>query len=635
MKFIKRLTCTILILGIINSLGCTAYGYEEDYNKTESQTVSDTEQINDLNIQLDELYHRVGEQLNINYMYVKMIHLIAGGKAVYAEEIPNIYVDLTADSLSGPFDIEGANQEYKIKAEFIICPDDKVGRPNKRYLPDAAYNVTADIVKLMNQRLRADRGSIQEYFDSLDKSVKTNILFCEAILRYTGSSDIVVNSFYSIYEQMLYEKKADENVIEINEDSEYIFKEKFLKILNDNGIVDKREINILTTIFRFDKKLAASSILNDIIIKYPTPYKINYSSRENLLMAAMSVVGKVKYIWGGGHLSTGQIEGINPIWESFYNSYGEPTDEEGNFNKEYFTCIKPGYSYCPIHGELMDENGCLFKADTVYDIDEYLDERADIIDKESYNTEGLYQLFEKVNFEDGVLSHRLDGLDCSGYMSWVFNQITDKYTYDSGAIRFISQAGIKELDENERLLPGDVFSWGAHIIMIIGKEEKDNNSFVMIEAGPNTVKFGVAYLDNASYQGINNCIQIAKEANKLLGNIDDNEIVRTFNMSELSYSPEDTEDEYFGYRGFGRFKPGFIDEYTVINDSGKRIVDMTAIEIIQHMVDRFDTSYISGINTYEGEIFSTDNVNKIIIGNDTIDYDVIEDENIATLSNEI
>ena len=59
---------------------------------------------------------------------------------------------------------------------------------------------------------------------------------------------------------------------------------------------------------------------------------------------------------------------------------------------------------------------------------------------------------------EGVSAHRLDGLDCSGFASWVFNQITNKYNIDSAAMYFTRQDGIESLDIGSELLPGDMFA---------------------------------------------------------------------------------------------------------------------------------------------------------------------------------
>ena len=137
------------------------------------------ESTEDLGVQLNDLYHKVGENLNIDYMYVKIIHLVAGGKAIYADQRPNIYNEKTVDTFKGPFDIEGAKQEYLVKAPWAFCPDSDVQRPSKHYLPDAAFNVTSEVVKIMNNRFYYDRGYMQSYFDALNKDVKTTILFTE------------------------------------------------------------------------------------------------------------------------------------------------------------------------------------------------------------------------------------------------------------------------------------------------------------------------------------------------------------------------------------------------------------------------------------------------------------------------
>ena len=77
--------------------------------------------LDDLNTQLNDLYHTVGEYVGLDYKYVKMLHLIAGGKAVYAEKMPNINVDETVEYLSGPFDLPGVDIPYEVEAPFVRC----------------------------------------------------------------------------------------------------------------------------------------------------------------------------------------------------------------------------------------------------------------------------------------------------------------------------------------------------------------------------------------------------------------------------------------------------------------------------------------------------------------------------------
>ena len=193
---------------------------------SENAEQNDIVAIEDLEVQLNDLYHRVGDYFKIDYLYIKILHLLAGGKAVYAEELPNIYCDETVNTLEAPLDIEGANTNYVHSAPWAECTDESIERPSKYYIPDAIYNVTADVIKIMNKRSAADRGVMQDYFDALTLDVKTNILFCEAILEYTGNSEETVNSFYSTYEKLVYDKAPNENVIEVV-NGEYAFKDKF------------------------------------------------------------------------------------------------------------------------------------------------------------------------------------------------------------------------------------------------------------------------------------------------------------------------------------------------------------------------------------------------------------------------
>ena len=87
---------------------------------------------------------------------------------------------------------------------------------------------------------------------------------------------------------------------------------------------------------------------------------------------------------------------------------------------------------------------------------------------------------------------------------------------------------------------------------------------------------------------------MAKEANILLGNIDvSQEYTSSYNIS------------YLGGR-FGRLNQEYIDEYDYLSDYDKRIVDMTAQEIIQHVINTFSEDYISGAGVYSGPSFYVD-----------------------------
>ena len=560
--------------------------------------------IEDLGVQLDGLYTEIGDKLNIDSIFVKILHILAGGKAIYDEKLPDIYSDITIESVKGSFDILGATCEYSSKADWILCSDETISRPSKYYVPDAAYSVATDIVKIMNRRYNCDRGVMQDYFDDLAIEVKTQILFCEAVLEYTGNDEETVNSLYKIYEKIIYDKEANENVIEVDESGNFYFKDKFLQIVKSNGITDDGAINNLAIIFSFDSKLAASKDLDEIQESYVYPYEYGYQSRENMMLAAMSVVGKVRYIWGGGHLLNEGIQGINPSWEAFCSMYEE--DEQGNLK-----CIKPSNSWCPVHGSVTDnENGCLLKSDDITSIEEYVEYLNETVGTSvTFEVDKYSEILSGVDLVHGVSAHRLDGLDCSGFTSWLYTQVSDK-TFDSGARGFIGQAGIKSLKFGSNLLPGDVFSWGEHIVAIVGRVRDGSKSYVSVESTPNMVKFGVVYYAGASTADIAYGIQIANEANKLIGNLPEDESAHIYNMSACVYTADEDaseqEQSWNGYHEIGRLSAAFIDEKTVISEYGKTMSDMNAVEIIQHTIDNLPYRYLSGIETYTGEMFNTE-----------------------------
>ena len=590
--------------------------------------------VDDIGVQLNDLYKEVGKSLNIDYMYVKILHLIAGGKAVYADKRPNILAELTVESMAAPFDIDGAVQLYNQQAPWIVMPDETVERPSKYYLPDAAYSVTSEVVKLMNGRYYADRGEMQEYFDALSKDVKTNVIFCEAVLEYIGAEREAIESFYVTYEKILYEKEANENVLEMNEDGTFSIKEEFKDIFVDNYLGDEDILNVLSIILSFDSKLAASKSVDEVRDAYILPYKVDYTSRENMMLAAMSVVGKVRYVWGGGHLTTGMIDGINPSWQAFYDAY--PLDENA---EGHARCIQPSGCWCPIHKAVENENGCLLKSETITSVEDYVDTIKEVCDTSKLETDKYKALLEdKVDLEHGVASHRLDGLDCSGYASWLYNQISNKREYDAGARSFISSSGLKVVPYGYKMLPGDVFSWGSHIVVVIGPSSANSKAYVITEASPNMVKFGVMYYGSAKQSDINEAIAIAKEANDLIGGVPATEKTHIYNMDTRGYTTEtidsgttvtegdwvyNTETEQWEqgqtiineptvkttrYAEIGRLNTSFLDENIIIPDYNKKIKDMSAKEIIQYTLNNMDKSYVSGFDTYEGKIFDTSKV---------------------------
>lgn len=610
MTLLKRLCAVLLAVLTVISCSVIADAKQEIFQPVEEiidsgkVSATDSTRIGDLTTQLEGLYRRVGDELNIDYLYVKILHLIAGGKAVYADTVPDIYTDLTLVSLDGAFDITGAVQDYDRIAPWADCADTSVVRPSRHYLPDAAYNVAADVVAIMNNRYEGDRGSLQGYFDVLETDVKRTILFCEAVLQYMGSRD-AADSFFLAYLKMLDAKAAGENVL-TRAASGVAFKENYAQILAACGIDGENELNALSMILSFDGVLAAGSSADSVCTEMVIPYEPGYTSRENMMLAAMSIVGKCRYVWGGGHMTTGNIMGINPMWNAFHEAY---LNSDVEVSSKYSKCVIPDGSWCPMHGKQNDWDGCLFRSKTVYSVEDYIAEREGKLDMSGVDLDALTEMLEaEVDFTSGVTSHRLDGLDCSGYTSWLYNQVTDeRYVFDSGAYYFIGQSGIKRMKSGTSLLPGDVFSWGDHIVVIVGAVKEGSKAYVMLEAGRTNVKFGVVYYWNAKRADISEAMALAKEANLLVGNMDETETTRKFSMS-IGFSGNYSGDPKTGYRAWGRLRVKFADEDTILEQYGRTINELTAQEIIQYIMEQMPYQYVSGLDVYDGEYFDPDSI---------------------------
>lgn len=605
----KRATLAIL-LGLALAVNLPFMGICAEEKEIKVESIEDVNNylasgLDSLPEQLDNLYKEIGESLNIGYNYVKMTHLLAGGKAVYADKKPNIYVDLAVDTVKAPFEIEGVKQEYKYKANWAYCPDMTIERPNKYYLPDAGYNVMVEITKLMNSRLEIDRGILQDYFNSLKDEVKMNIVYYEAILKYLGYSDEAVNNFYKVYERIIYMKQQNENVIEQLEDGTFRIKDKFKQVFIQNKIENPDRIAVILS---FDSSLAISSDVDSIKSVIKPPFKVGYTSRENMMIASMSVIGKVRYIWGGGHLGTCEIEGINPVWKRYNEVYER--DEEGKTR-----CIMPVYSWCPIHGVMYNTaNACLVAGDDIANtVEEYLKSRERVLGKEFVENEKYKEVLKTINWNyANIVSHRIDGLDCSGYASWLYNQIDKSRVYDCGARGFVPYSGLEQVKYGEKMLPGDVLSWGTHIVVIVGQLESGSKAYIMTEAAPNILKFGVIYYPGASEGELERARSLAREANSLFGNIREEEKVNCYNIlgvghprDENSSPAVDSEGKVDNYIDIGRLKKSFIDEKTKVYN-GKAMKDMNAYEIINYTANNIGIQYLSGIDTYKGTLIKLD-----------------------------
>ena len=637
MKF-KKVVIFLMITVILGS-GCNTLNVEaESYsiNTAENNIISKEEQI-------DDLYNKVAYETGISKQQVKTLHILAGGRAAYTDKNPDIYSDLTIQSMDEPMNIKGAETVYKVASN--ISSNSNIERPSKYYLPDAIYSVAFDIKKIMDERLIYNREEKQKYFNVLNTDIKNNIVFYEAVMKYTGETEETINKIHETYEKLLKCKENNENIVEVGEDGKIKIKDKFINEIDINNN-NKETLDKLAILISFDKDLAINSDIEDLRTEYIIPYETNYASRENMLLAAFSLVGKVRYVWGGGHNGTSKIDGINPVWKEWENLYPDTqyslnSEGENIINDGYNSCIKPSGSWCPEHGYTNAE----FHGGTVYSADEYINKRLEtnILAKNIDNNklQQYKELMGEINYTDGINIHKLDGLDCSGYVSWIYNQITDKYTFDSTALYFNNQRGIQEVEFGSKLLPGDTFAWTSHIVMIVGQVRDDSKAYVTVEQTRNLIKFGVVYYSGASSVDIESAKQIANEANKLIGGVAENENAHVYCMNNVGYYTEEipigeiqaenttevvntqpttelTSDAVIleanleegtmkiqkYYVSIGRYNDIFMDNNVILEQYNNKLVDMTARDIIEYILTKLPVDYVTGYNVYDGVIFN-------------------------------
>lgn len=480
----------------------------------------------DINTQLGSLYDSIGDSLLMDSKFVSIIHMLAGSNIQYADMFPNIF----KDQLAVEFDFQGVDTEWRMMPGLET--DASVERACSTYLPDALYSISYDVALNLGQRYLMDRGGMQIYFNALQEEVKQELAFSEAVLLYMGTPEDTVNNLYRAYEKILYDKQEKENVIEITAEG-LKFKGEFNQILIDNGFIRSKDRDALAIIFSFDKNLAANASIDTVSDEYVTPYIKNYTSRENMMVAAISLVGKVRYVWGGGHSGASYIDGINPMWSVWNDKYpkteyGITSDGKMIALPGYDTCIKPSGSWCPTHGY---STGVCGYDTPVYSTEDYINKRKEYLP--DIDSDKFRELLKDVNYSHGIMLHTLEGLDCSGFASWLYNQITDKYTTNSTAMNFVKQRSIQEVPFGEQLLPGDIFSWTSHIVVIVGPAREDSKAYVTVEQTRNVLKFGVVYYSGASSSDIALAKQIATEGNELIGGLYNREEPHCYCMNSV------------------------------------------------------------------------------------------------------
>ena len=497
----------------------------------------------------DTLCNNIGNEINLNPEYVKAVALCMN--PTYVTRDPDWFEDASLRQLT----------EMEVK-KYPLNTEETAIRGSQYCLPDALYTVSLRLKELVDER--TELAQTREEMQALYPEAREKVIFYEAFEELYSKDKMPLENIVKIYTEILKAKNADEYVVDITDKGIYTINNKFKPIF---GKYDIPNTYMLAIAMSLDYTLMKSA--SEFAIKERTdPYTYGLTSRENMMLAACGLVGKVRYVWGGGH-GVHNIQGYNPIWFAFNDLYKD--------NQE--TNISPDGTWCPIHGST---GVCSDREGGIRTVSDYRTARESVL-KDSPYWSDIQSNLSKV-FPNEVIStfpisiHRIEGLDCSGFCSWLYNQIDSTRVYDSSAANFIANGGLTVVDKSERLKPGDIVSCSYHVVTIVG--EAKPNVYIAVESTAYTVKLGVYYFSGASRADINYAEKLAKEYNKKLGNIDQSIYVSRLNMDHIGVT-------------VGRLPREFTDETKVIYE-GKTITEMSASEILEYITAELPSEYIWG-----------------------------------------
>lgn len=582
----------------------------------------------DIASQISGMLDSIATGMSLSRRQIDILSKLSGNVAIYVDCSANIYKDETAYNSGYSFDILDNN--------IIANPNvtASVGgniRGTQRYLPDLAYSVCYYVNELYKGRLNIDRGEDNIYFKALSDEIASNICFYESVLEYYGASDEQVSSVYDLYLYLINNKNTDEYVAQ-NIDGQVRFKEPFNSEIES---VLGEFTGTFCKLVSYDGAIVGASGENSVRSKLILPYELYKPTRSNTLLAATSIVGKVRYIWGGGHPYSSNIEGFNEAWFKWNSLYKETGEGEG-----WSLSIRSDKYNCPVHGEGSDWT-CAFSGGAVNSVSDYLEKRSEYFDTTDLNNQAYINSFRKIDWSDGYGAHSFDGLDCSGYLSWIFNQIDNSRKYGTSAMYFLGQSTFRNVEYGDEMQPGDVVAWTSHIIMIVGKYREGSKVYLTVECTPNVIKFGTCYLGGASWEDMNGATNLAIEANQLFGGLNSNENPHSYNLdtvggmlvhsedsenasepesvgvndaelgelgeaiSESEVQEEESEsgtEEVLVYRGIGRYR--WKEEHELVELNGKEVAfeELTARDVVKYLANNMMRDYLTGYDDYTGDL---------------------------------
>ena len=577
--------CTTLILVSLKDTESDSIDVEKELSSMQGNRIPNTglypaDNSNFVYQQVDKMISSLEDMYGIDAWKLSVIYRMLELKPIYIDKAPNIYTDLSITELNNGETI--AIQKYSYFEGNI--PDGADTSGNTHNLADVYYSVVNEFAWYSNNSLGQNQYLIDDnrvkYFIDDDKAY---IEFALTVMDFFGYSEYK-DQFCTDY-KMLLDLLQGGNITTKALYTDNSRNLKFNSIVLDNAIEwkDNSEyISMLARVLSGNHQFISQSTF---IKNYEEPtipqlpvlgeneenknnkrFEYHKATRENMMIAAASLVGKVRYVWAGGHGGGAQIAGANPLWEKFNEAYKV---------KDISGCIMSSSSECPIHGS----SSCAYHSPHVDTIEDYIEtwkkqmENHDLGDLVGeIDMEHMYSVFRDRNTVgtdgDSLALHNLDGLDCSGFTCWLYNQIDSDHTYDTVAVSFAGTRGIQRIPFGDKLYPGDAIGWDTHIIVIFG--EYSPGCYITVEQTPDVLRFGACCYSEGS-KDLEEAGNYADELNALAGIEDDPCMRRRL--------------ESYRYRsiGIGRLQSGFEDDGVVIEGYDKEFKELNAREIIEYI----------------------------------------------------
>ncbi len=277
---------------------------------------------------------------------------------------------------------------------------------------------------------------------------------------------------------------------------------------------------------------------------------------RDMVNTALSLVGKVRYVWGGGHLQTAKVLGESPLWEPFNQLY-----LDAHVPQDYSLGLDTK-AWCPIHGY----QNCIEIGTGIKSLNQLIDQRAEMLGL----TSDQFGVFSQQDFTDRSLwkrVHRFDGLDCSGYMAWVVYQALGSY---QESMEHMDLTPFCDSVSRDDLRPGDIVEFDEHTYMLIG--EVQPGCWIHTEATPGVLRLGITWWGQGQW-AIDEAYQIILRYYEK-NNLHIQDAVRVFNLDALPVSVNYEDYDNLNDRlSIGR-----------VSDIKQDILDISAISVL-NLVD--------------------------------------------------